>query len=594
MPTISSIVDAVHPTISGVGVILSDQIWVLFDREIDETVLQAGNFFVTGPDFDTWSGPDLQLYTDYESMGSEEEILTSPGYHGVVQGAFTFEKVSLTDDDTTVSGTDTLASGIIYRTKAIFTPTERLASDTTYTVYLTGDEDSTDSLNTGICTRTVFDAESTAGNATTGTVTFTGGYTGSIDDVFNVEIVASGVTGSATFQYWKSTTPGTVVGPLKTRRGGTTLSNGVSVSFSETTWGVGDSWTCIVEARDIFTGNLIWPFTTGSGSIAEVPEEAATSVIGDTVSTTSTSSSSSTLSVSSTTPADNASHQSIPGDGEVDISIIFDDTLDSSTVVSGVTVTVTAEGVNGDEDLLTSGVAAVSGVCIAKPTVTGSQIDIVVASGELTTNNLVTITLDSTIASESGATLGSDYSFSFTTTYSPYYCTLRKQRLEVGTFISDVADDTINLAIFEASLAADALTWGSTTTSSAVTSYYNFVRAQWTCCKAQEILLINTTGGSNNLKSKELGDLRVEYQTGTNDALNRALACLERWEGALQAGGAQVQGPAMVVKGANDPDRPPAGRVWYKKDGMPVANTRYKNTNYRRYRHTYYQRYKGQ
>ena len=43
-----------------------------------------------------------------------------------------------------------------------------------------------------------------------------------------------------------------------------------------------------------------------------------------------------------------------------------------------------------------------------------------------------------------------DYSFYFTTTYNPLYSSIRKLRLEVGAFISNVPDDTVNLAIFEA------------------------------------------------------------------------------------------------------------------------------------------------
>jgi hypothetical protein len=98
-------------------------------------------------------------------------------------------------------------------------------------------------------------------------------------------------------------------------------------------------------------------------------------------------------------------------------------------------------------------------------------------------------------------------------------------------------------------------------------------------------------GGSNNLKSKKLGDLSVEYgASGAGDALNRALACLERFELALHAGGYEVQIPAMVVKGEWDPDRPKTGRGWTHNEArMPVANTRYKDpVRSRRYTNTYY------
>ena len=144
--SIASIVDLIHPTASGLGIITSDQIWVLFDREIDETTIAGGNFFITGPDFDTWSGPDLQLFLDRESLGDEEEILQSPGFLGLVQGEITFERISLSSDGTVVTTEDTVGSGHLYRTKAIFTPTNRLQANTEYRVYLSGDEDTGDTL----------------------------------------------------------------------------------------------------------------------------------------------------------------------------------------------------------------------------------------------------------------------------------------------------------------------------------------------------------------------------------------------------------------------------------------------------------------
>jgi len=578
LTALSSVIDLVHPTASGIGVILSDTIWVLFDREIDEGTVTAGNFFITGPDFDVWSGPDYGVHIDYESIGSEEEVLQSPGYTGIVQGTITYERISLTDDDTTVSGTDCAAAGTLYRTKATFTPTERLAADTEYTVYLSGDEDLTDSLDTGVSLRTVYDLSAVAGNASTNEPEITGSYTGSINDVFNIEITTTGNVGTARFVYWKDSDPAEVVGPLKTRRGGTLLSDGVSIVFPEGVYSDADVWTCIVHPATTYSGNLTWTFRTGSGSIATVPTTAATTVLGDAVPSTS-SSSSTTFEVDSTDPADEDSHQTIPA-GEFTIQAIFSDDIDSTTVSSGVSVIVTVEPVNGDPSVFEATTA------ISRPTVSGNTLNIVVASGEMVDNALVTITLDSAIASTGGETLSSDYEFWFTTTYSPYYCTLRKLRLDVGAFIGAVPDDTINLAIFEASLEADAFTWATEIN----TNYFNFVRGRYTCCKAAEILLLNATGGATNLKSKRLGDLAVEYDPkGANDALNRALACLEKFEMAVQAGGYAVQTPAMVVKGELDPDRPPTGRGWSSgRASLPAANTRYKEAGSRRYTNTYF------
>jgi len=550
---------------SGIGIITTDTIWVLFDREIDEAAVQAGNFFVEGPDFDTWSGPDLLLYHDYESVGSEEEILQSPGYHGIVQGTITFQRISTTDPTLVVSTQDTVGSGLLYRSKAIFTPTERLAPNTDYTVYLTGDEDSTDSLQTGISTRTVFDPITNVANIGNGEITTGGSYTGTIVDTFNVEITAGGAADTAIFHYWKSSAPFIISSPIKTKQTGVLLKDGVYVYFGDGVFEIGDRYTCLVEPRDIFEGNIVWVFKTGSGSIEELPDTVATTLIGEDATATATAAE--LFEVESTDPSDGASHQTIP-DGEYTITVVMSDDIDPATVVSGISITVVTESVNGDIEI------PASGVCVADPQVSGDTITITVASGYLLENNLVTVTLDSSIASTTGTFLASDYDFWFTTTYNPYYCTLRKIQLEIGAYLSTVADDTINFAIFEGGLQADALTWNADYIAEA---YYLYVRSRWTCCKAQETLLLNTVGVKNNLRAKQLGDLRVEYQAGVSDALDKAVACLTKLEPILNAGGRAVQTPSMVVKGELDPDKPPIGRGW-NTSTFPAANTRVTNT----------------
>lgn len=585
--SLASIVDLVHPTVSGIGVIVADQIWVLFDREIDETTVAAGNFFVTGPDFDTWSGPDLQLYVDAEQLGDETEILQSPGFHGLVQGDITFERKA-TDSLTTISGLDTVGSGFLYRSKAIFTPSNRLQVNHVYTVYLSGDEDDTDAYSTGISSRTVFDPVTSGANTGTGSVVFDGGYIGNVAlDTYRIAITTSGEVGTAKFTFTRDFDPLSVYGPFKTKYSGVLLSDGVTVEFEEGLYRTGDQWSVVVRERDIFDGNMYWPFQTGSGSIETIPDTTATSVIGDPVAPTTTPTSSTSFSVSSTSPADDASNVTIPT-GPYNITVTFNDNINAATVVSGVDVSVFTESVSGEDDL------PASGFCIAEPSVSGSDLTIIVASGFLLQNNLVTVTLDSTIQSTGGTSLGSDYEFSFSTTYSPMYCTLRKMRLMIGAYISNVADDTVNLAIFLASREAQQLTWNTENLSD---EYYQFARGQWVCCRAAQLLLMNTVGGSGSLKSKRLGDLAVEYDVSGNviKPLTNAEDCLLKWEGALMAGGRQVQTPTMVVKGELDGDRPPIGRGWLHTRDLhgtqtPAANRRLRLWNSRRYRNVFSRR----
>jgi hypothetical protein len=580
--TLASIVDLIHPTASGIGVPTNDQIWVLFDRAIDETTIAGGNFFVTGPDFDTWSGPDLQLFHDRESVGDEEYPLESPGYHGLVQGTFSYERISLSDLSV-VSGIDTVGSGALYRTKAIFTPTNQLQANTEYTVYLSGDEDTTDSFSTGIASRSVFDTVTSGTNLGTGLATFTGGYEGlALVDALRVEVTTSGDVGVAKFTFVRDSDPLSVFGPFLTRQAGVYLGDGVSVEFDEGTYEAGDQWSVVVKEREVFTGSSYWPFKTGAGVFEPLPTTTATSVTGDPAPTPTTGTTpATTFSVSSTTPTDGATHQTLT-DYTLPISVTFSSEIDDTTVQSGVSVSVVTEAVLGEPDVTASGILA------ADPQVSGSTLNVVVAEDQVFQNNLVTVTVDSTVTGANGVALGSDYSFSFTTTYTPYYCTERRLRVMIGSYIADIDPDTVNAAIYIASVEAGHLTWNK---DNITDEYYKFARSQWVCCRAASILLSNASALKGAVRSKRLGDLTVEYDTTSGGVdvsapLRKTEECMARWEGVIQAGGRQVMAPKAVIKGDAEIERFAFGRGWTQavNPNHPAANTKVRYQNGRRWR----------
>lgn len=588
------IVDQIHPAASGIGVIVTDQIWVVFDRELDESSLSNGNFFIAGPDFDTWSGPDLEIYLDAPSLGSEEEILQSPGYHGLLKGTITFERLSL-DDDTVISGIDVVGSGLLYRTKAIFTPTERLAPDTEYTVYLSGDEDDTDELSTGVFSRTVFDTVSDPGNTSTGEVVFSGGYLGLLSsDVYHVTISTTGDLSTARFTFYRESDPSYIVGPLRVAARGVPLSDGVTATFTDGIYYSGDEWTVIVKEPNIFLGNFTWPFKTGSGSIAEIPDTMSTSVIATTVGGTAVPASTVTeFLVTNTRPKD--MDTSLPLQAYNDIyplTVTFNLPVDPSTIVVGSTLDVSIEPSAGLSTETTYPGEVAYGTPSITFTTSSNTLTIYVPSGVLATNNLVSVTLGADIASTTGLTLGTDYDFYFTTTYDPLYCSVRRLRLNAGQYLTDVPDDALNLALHMASLESDQRTWNKANLED---NFYHFVRSEWTCCRAAEIILSNTIGGPGRPKSKKLGDLEVEWDTSPQNIkipLDRIQQCLDKWEKELAAGGRQVQKPAYGVKGELDIDRPAIGRSWlHTRDWLntqtPAANMRIRPSISRRWRQVY-------
>lgn len=216
----------------------------------------------------------------------------------------------------------------------------------------------------------------------------------------------------------------------------------------------------------------------------------------------------------------------------------------------------------------------------------------VVASGfiedfgtQLNKNNVVTVTLSPGIAATDTSSLEEEFQFSFLTKTNPSYANLRKVQLEAGGFISNVPDDTVQLAILEASLEADTISFQS----SNINTVFQHARRQYTSCLASQILVHNIGIG---LKSKRLADLKVDYDSNSiRDAMARFMECMDKWEPQVIAGGqAKSAGvPVGVVKGSKDPDKPIVSRGWdmnYSR-GQPGANTRALPTGSRRFVRTW-------
>jgi hypothetical protein len=200
--------------------------------------------------------------------------------------------------------------------------------------------------------------------------------------------------------------------------------------------------------------------------------------------------------------------------------------------------------------------------------------DITELGAQLYTNNIVEVILNSGIQATDGSYLEDGYTFEFLTTTSPSFTDIRKVRLEVGAHIKNLSDKTIQLSILEASMEANELGFNVALVN---TNFLNHAKREWTTCKVALMLLDNVSSGA--LKSKALADLRVEYDPNVvRDSMKRILACLDKWEGQIIAGGYSKAGaqPVGVIKGEYDPDRPLVGRLWSNAPGAvyPASNTK--------------------
>ena len=348
MADLSAIIDEIHPSNEETGVILGDQISVLFDREMDETTVGIGNFILEGPSQDIQTGPDLLLsQVDHLSLVNDTDIFQIAGYKSLVKGTISYKRISLTTTSE-VSTKDTVGTGNLYRTKAILTPDNSLRANTEYTVYLAGDESSTDSLDTGVKTTTVFDTEAGSGNTGTTKAKFTGGYIGpASSDTYRIEITTAGEPRTAKYKWYRDSAPSSVTTGVPTSQKPVLLDYGVSIEFPNGTYVAGDKFTVVVKKGTVFNGNYTWSFKTGSGTLMQAPASTATTIIGQQA---VVADSGTIFDISTLSPT----HRLVHVDPDLkEIVITFTNDIDASTVTAE-RVVVTGAPVDGNEDTLST------------------------------------------------------------------------------------------------------------------------------------------------------------------------------------------------------------------------------------------------
>jgi len=331
----------INPANNAEGVVLSDQIYIVFDREVDSTTVKI---MLEGPDTDRWSGPE-QVRWDDPSKQDDDDILATPGYQGMVAGTVSFEKID--EDGNGVSALDYTGGGEMWYAKATFTPTEPLAPNTEYRVWVVGDEDSSDNITSGASTRTVFDPVK-GSNLEDGDVVFSGGYNGTaLEDTYYVRVKEAGTSsGDLLFHWWRAGAP-LIIRELRTRQGSQLLNEGVFVRF-DGDFAIDDEFSVQVKTGERMLTTYTWIFTTGAGNIVTVPstvDQSASVPVGEFSSSSATSSTFRVLSVSPAERETNIDPSTIR-----DIIVQFSADIDEDTVTDD-TVMVWSEPVNGNFDV---------------------------------------------------------------------------------------------------------------------------------------------------------------------------------------------------------------------------------------------------
>ena len=217
----------------------------------------------------------------------------------------------------------------------------------------------------------------------------------------------------------------------------------------------------------------------------------------------------------------------------------------------------------------------------------------VITQQDIGKNTLIVVMLDDEIAGTSGNTLGTDQSFTFSTQYHPYYASPDLLRLECGSWIESIPDDTISLMIHWSSLEADHITYGP------VGKMMNMAKTKFVIFDAaiRLLMLPASVGG----KKKTLGDLMISNDSSSISMIEDLKEAREDWWRVVNAGGSIVPGqgfaPEVAVKGKLDPDRRRVGRLWWDPTDMyypvPAANTKLRKLHgkMRKYRKGHAERY---
>lgn len=199
-------------------------------------------------------------------------------------------------------------------------------------------------------------------------------------------------------------------------------------------------------------------------------------------------------------------------------------------------------------------------------------------------NSLLVLELDKTIADIDGNTLEEDKIFTFSTEYNPFYASVEMVRMEMGTWVNTVPDDTIALAIHWSSLEADHVT-GVIPTS----NKYDFARSRFVMYDAAIKLLTMPISSSSSSKKKQLGELLIDGGgSGTDYNLDKLVTKLSaeraEWWRVINAGGCinpgQGLGPVTASKGGSRRDANNRSREWHDPWNeyfiQPSVNSRYR------------------
>ena len=200
-------------------------------------------------------------------------------------------------------------------------------------------------------------------------------------------------------------------------------------------------------------------------------------------------------------------------------------------------------------------------------------------------NMLVVITISEDVLDTDGNALVGETHLTFSTSYRPYYASPDLIRLECGSWLDSIPDDTISLMIHWSSIEANIIATGPSGGT-----LFNAARTKFVIYdSALRALTIPVDLGG---KQKQLGDLMIKNDSNFVQVISELKRKREEWFRVVNARGTIVPGqsfaPSVATKGRYDPDRARMGRQWWPPVDYPYvqpgANAKVRKVSQRKFK----------
>ena len=207
-------------------------------------------------------------------------------------------------------------------------------------------------------------------------------------------------------------------------------------------------------------------------------------------------------------------------------------------------------------------------------------------------NQVILVSLSNEISGLDGSKLVKDEEVYYCTEFNPFYAPVEMLRVECGSWMNNIPDDTLALAIHWSSKKADDITHRKP-----VGPNYFFARTRFVLFDAAISLFTMPVGsyGSNSQTHKTLGDLSVQnsdLDLDIKDLLKEYKEQREEWFRVVNAGGhitlGQSLGPTFASKSAKRPDHNLISRQWHDPWNeyfwIPTNNSKYRKPGEEKYK----------